>query len=203
MQCERSEPNSSPAEGWRASVRRGGFSKKYCKFHRPYPCLRRDDKKNNKPTPSASRPPHPAGCGTPRRRMGPGRRLVRRSREVAMTMVWCFFYHTYRGHAFALFPSYRRRPVSNVFVFLWLWWNAMGPDLRRGDDVLVLFPSYRRRPVSNVFVFLWLWWNAMGPDLRRGDDVFVFFLSYWRKRIASAILKILALEFEKRIIKSL
>ena len=71
------------------------------------------------------------------------------------------------------------------------------------DDGLVLFPSYRRRPVSNVFVFLWLWWNAMGPDLRRGDDVFVFFLSYWRKRIASVILKILALEFEKRIIKSL
>ena len=37
-----------------------------------------------------------------------------------------------------------------------------------------------------------------------GMTVFLcFFLSYWRKRIASVILKILALEFEKRIIKSL
>ena len=64
---------------------------------------------------------------------------------VGVTMLLCFFYHTYRGPAFALFPSYRHRPVSNVFVFLWLWWNAMGPDLRRGDEMLFLCHAYRRQ----------------------------------------------------------
>ena len=36
-----------------------------------------------------------------------------------------------------LLPSYRRRPVSIAFVFLWLWWNTVDPDLRRGDGGFV------------------------------------------------------------------
>ena len=42
-----------------------------------------------------------------------------------------------------LLPSYRRRPVSIAFVFLWLWWNTVDPDLRRGDGGFVFLSRLR------------------------------------------------------------